>query len=152
MNSACRQRSCKQWADLEVLRPRLLDRVLSCPMCSGVVSFRHGCPDCGSARTTTARMIHHFACAHVGRIADFQRGEELSCPKCLTNGLIVGADFEFFDGVSNCLECDWTDTQLATIGSCLACNLRLPIELAQQQDLVAYDVDRLDPLAIIDVT
>ena len=35
-------------------------------------------------------------------------------------------------------------------GECMACHLRMPRELAHQQELIAYDVDRLDPLAIID--
>lgn len=140
----------QQWVDIGVLRPRLVDRVLTCPMCSSVVGFRHGCRDCGSGRTLTTRMMHHFACAHVGPVEDFETGDDLVCPKCLTAGLIVGADFEFFDGVSSCLDCEWTDSELAVVGSCLSCSLRMPIQLTQKQDLIAYDVDRLDPLAIID--
>jgi hypothetical protein len=141
----------EQWVDLDVLRPRLLDRVYSCPACAAILSVRQGCRGCGSVRTTNARMVHHFACAYVGPVAEYERTGELACPKCLTRNLVVGTDFEFFNGLCQCEDCEWTDTQLSMVGECLACNLRLPIELAHEQDLIVYDVDRLDPLAVIDL-
>lgn len=138
------------WVEIGVLRPKLLDRVLLCPSCTSLVTFRHGCPECGSGRTATSRMLHHFACAHVGPQEDFEGDQGLACPKCLTKNLVVGADYEFFDGVSNCLDCSWTGTELSFVGSCLACSLRMPVHLARIHELMAYDVDRLDTLALID--
>ena len=141
-----------RWVEVGVLKPKLLDRVLLCPKCSCLVSFRQGCAECGSGRTTTSRMLHHFACAHVGPQEDFEGENGLACPKCLTKNLVVGADYEFFDGVSNCLDCSWNGTELSFVGSCLACSLRMPVHLARIHELMAYDVDRLDTLALIDAS
>ena len=127
--------------------PQLLDRVLVCPRCEALPSFRHGCPCCGSGRVEQETLIHHFACAWVSSVADFESAEGLSCPKCRAKKLTVGADFEYQRGPLQCLDCQWRPAELEYVGHCLRCNFRFPAHQALIKDLVAYHARRLVPLA-----
>jgi hypothetical protein len=137
----------RKWAEVGILRPVLADRVLVCPRCRGLPTFRPGCPNCGSARIANDLFIHHFTCAHVGLAEAFAAQEELICPKCRTGRLVVGADFEYLTGPPRCLECHWTGAELEYVAQCLRCSLRFPGSLAHHQELTGYHVERLDTLA-----
>jgi DNA-binding response OmpR family regulator len=139
-----------QWVDFGILRPNLVDRILLCPRCHAVPTFRQGCRVCGSVRLHSRPLIHHFACAHVGDVNDFEQGNSVRCPKCRTRNLIVGADYEYLNGPHRCLDCGWSDTELDLVAECLKCAFRFPLQQAVEEDLIGYDVDRLDPLALID--
>ncbi len=139
-----------QWAGLGIIRPVLLDRIFVCPECRGLPTFGNGCRACGSVQLASCQLIHHFACAHVGYVSEFETGSEVVCPKCRTRRLVVGADFEFLNGPYRCLRCGFSDTELERVGSCLRCELRFPLHQACEEELIGYHVNRLDPLALID--
>lgn len=138
-----------RWVELGIFRPVLVDRVLVCPQCQALPTFRNGCRACGSVHLASCRLIHHFACAHVGFVADFESQGEIVCPKCRTHGLVVGTDFEHLDGPYRCLDCKWSDTELEFVGQCLRCGLRFPAGQLCEKELIGYHVNRLDPLALI---
>lgn len=137
------------WGEIGVLRPMLLDWIEVCPKCRGIPTFRSGCRSCGSARIALARLIHHFACAHVGPVLDFERSDGLVCPKCRKRNLIIGADFEYQPGPSRCLDCHWSGSSLEQIAQCLRCNYRFRGSQAESLEMIGYHVHRLDPLAFI---
>lgn len=139
----------RKWADLGVLRADVVDRIQLCPACHGLPTFRRGCSGCGSARVTADRFIHHFTCAHVGPVGDFEAGEELVCPKCRTRRLVVGADYEYLTGVHHCADCHWGDAQLGPVAQCLRCGLRFPGDQAVEWELTGYHAHHLDPLALL---
>ena len=95
------------------------------------------------------RLIHHFACAHVGPICDFETSEGLVCPKCRRRRLVVGSDFEYQAGASRCLDCHWSGSELEQVGQCLRCAFRFAGRQAQSLEMIGYHVHRLDPLAFI---
>lgn len=138
-----------QWAAIGVLRPLLVDRVLLCPKCRGLPTFRRACPSCGSASTSNDQLIHHFACAHVGFVKDFELNGALVCPKCRTRSLIIGSDYEYMTGPYRCLDCHWGDMELEQVGHCLRCGFRFPGHQAYEQELRGYRAKRLDPLALL---
>ncbi|MCA9263756.1 MAG: hypothetical protein KDA60_07890 [Planctomycetales bacterium] len=139
-----------QWKDLGVLRPEVVDRVKSCPECGAVTLVGDGCLQCGSAHLRFHDLIHHFACAHVNEASAFEDGDVLRCPKCQTKGLVVGADFEVIRAQYTCLDCAHEGSELAQVGSCIPCHLRFPLTMAQDHEVIAYHVDRLDVLAFVD--
>jgi DNA-binding response OmpR family regulator len=141
-----------KWSELGILRPTLMDRILLCPQCQSVATFRKGCRVCGSVRLHSRPLVHHFACAHVGFVSDFEQEDGVVCPKCRTRNMIVGADYEHLSGPFRCLDCDWSDTELDLVGQCLRCSLRFPANQALEEDLIGYHVERLDPLAVINAT
>ena len=131
------------------LTAELLDSVLVCPQCECLPTFRRGCSCCGSGRIEQERLIHHFACAHVARVSDFDTGFGLACPKCRTRDLTAGTDIEYQYGPMRCIDCRWTIEELATIGHCLACGFRFPAEQAFVKELVAYHARRLETVGHI---
>ncbi len=140
-----------QWTARGVLRPYMIDRVKTCPRCQALPTFRDGCARCGSARTASSQLIHHFACAHVAHVGEFEREGALVCPKCRARDLVVGADFEHLAGPHRCFDCDWSDTEPALIGECLLCGLRFPANDAYEREVIQFHVERLDPLALVEV-
>jgi hypothetical protein len=139
----------EEWAAVGVLSAQLMDYVQVCPQCRSLPSFRRGCRHCGSARVQTSQLIHHFACAHVGHVHEFEQRGELVCPKCRGRDLIVGAEFDYVSGPFTCMDCQWSDSELEQIGQCLACDLRFPQHQAVEVEIIGYHVERLDPLALL---
>ncbi|MCA9051714.1 MAG: hypothetical protein KDA89_23410 [Planctomycetaceae bacterium] len=115
-----------------------LDRILLCPECEAVATFRPGCGACGSARTENEVLMHHYACAYVGPEAEFRTDAGFVCPKCRLTDLVAGADFEQTHGCLHCRDCDAIFTELRLIGHCLACEHRFPYEEALLRDVTAY--------------
>ena len=140
----------QEWLARGVLRVQVVDRVKSCASCQSLVSCRDGCPQCGSFDTQPSQLIHHFACAYVAPTVEFG-GDDLTCPKCQAKKLVVGADFEYLPGPHCCRECDWTDTAPALITECMHCGKRFAGDQAIEREVLAYHVNRLDPLALIEI-
>jgi hypothetical protein len=139
----------EQWAQVGILQPILWDRVQLCPKCHGLPTYRRGCPNCGSIGLDQERLIHHYACAHVGPVRDFETGSGLICPKCRTRHLIVSSDYEYLNGPYECRDCHWSTTELEQVGQCLRCGLRFPGHQAYEQEVRGYRVNELDPLALL---
>ncbi|NND98138.1 MAG: hypothetical protein HKN47_12495 [Pirellulaceae bacterium] len=133
------------WTQLGVMRRYLVDRVLVCAECGSLPSWRKGCQNCGSGRIHRDRLIHHFACAHVDRASEFERASDLQCPKCRTNQLIVGSDYEFIDGPVECYDCGSRGGQPMMSGMCHRCMERFDEQSTREQLLYGYHVDRIDP-------
>lgn len=135
----------RTWESDGTLQRVLLDRVQVCPQCHSLPTFRFGCSACGSGCMTNDKMIHHFACAHVGTGRDFDEDGELVCPKCRTRRLVVGADFEYLTGPYRCLDCNWSARELEHIAHCLGCSFRFPASAAVMEDLVGFTARQHDP-------
>jgi hypothetical protein len=142
------EETLEAWAGVGVLVPVWVERILVCPRCAVLPVFRPGCRQCGCGRLDQDRLLHHFACAHVAPVAAFESPNGLVCPKCRTRDLLVGSDYEYLDGPYRCRECQWSDTELETIGRCVRCATRFPAHQARALDLKGYRVKRLDLLAL----
>ncbi|MGI9517999.1 MAG: hypothetical protein ACR2NP_13180 [Pirellulaceae bacterium] len=140
----------EQWRDLNVLSRRMVQRAKACPDCQAIVTVGDGCSQCGSAAIDYRVLIHHFACAWVDDCSRFQTEEGVSCPKCQSSGLIVGADFELIKSRYCCGDCGHEGNETELVGSCLNCWLRFPLRLAREMEVYRYDVHRLDVLGILD--
>ena len=137
------------WQQAGILRRVTLDKVLVCPQCSALPTFRFGCQRCRSGRLQQATWVHHFACACVAPLAAFEGGPSLKCPKCQTQHLIAGTDFEYAPGEHLCQECGWKARELTQVGHCLQCETRFPLHQAAEHTLEGFDVDQMDALAFI---
>ena len=94
-------------------------------------------------------LAHHFACAFVAPLTEFDNEETLKCPNCQTKHLVAGTDFEYMPGDNECDVCGWTDRELEQTGHCLNCDSRFAAHKAVEQELVGYHVERLASLADI---
>lgn len=139
----------ESWEAAGLLKRSVLDRVMLCPRCRSVPTFRFACRNCRSGRLDHSLLIHHFPCAFVAPSTDFEREGDLVCPKCLTKKLVAGTDFEFMPGEFRCRSCGWRDQDLEQTGHCLNCETRFAAHQAAEEELVGYDAERLDPLALL---
>ncbi|MEQ1831309.1 MAG: hypothetical protein ABL921_35510 [Pirellula sp.] len=139
----------ESWERAGILRRRVLDKVLLCPKCSALPTFRFGCQCCGSGNVKRAILVHHFACACVAPLEKFESEVSLQCPKCQTKHLMPGTDFEYSPGMHQCQSCGWKAHELNQMGHCLHCDTRFPLHQAVEQEMVGYDANRLDALAVI---
>ena len=117
-----------------------LDRIILCPECEGVATFRPGCGACGSAWTREEVLIHHYACAHVGPEQEYLRDGRFDCPKCRLKDLVAGADFEQTSGCFRCSDCAALFTEPRMIGHCLACDHRFAASDGILRDVYGYQV------------
>jgi len=131
------------WKNDESVTKVALDRILVCPRCNGVPTFRMGCGSCGSAMTEPDMLIHHYACAYVGAEAEFRKGHEFVCPKCRQQDLVSGSDFETVSGAHVCADCHSRISQPELIGHCLCCQHRFPADDAGTMQLTAFHVHRI---------
>jgi len=138
-----------EWMRVGILKQVLMDRVMLCPKCHALPTFRLACKKCYSARVTRDALMHHFACAHVDLVREFEIDHTTTCPKCRAKNLIVGADFEYLRGPYQCTDCCWSSSELEQIGHCVRCDYRFSADEAVQKDLFGYHVNRLDPLAFV---
>ena len=126
-----------------------LDAVTLCPNCHGIPTFRNGCSLCLSSNVQASKMIHHFACANVDFVENFEQDDELFCQKCRTRRLIIGSDYEYLDGPNICYDCGQANLEQIQIGHCLHCEFRFPTEAAYSMEIIGYRVNRLDLLGFI---
>ena len=131
----------QSWQSDDRVTRVLLDTILTCPACHSVPTFRNGCSNCGSAVVEQQRLLHHFACAHVGSEHEFRSAENgLSCPKCLQKDLVVGSDFEVTAGPFRCGDCRQIINTMSLIGHCVCCELRFPAAEAVSMPLYGFHV------------
>jgi len=126
-----------------------LDSVLTCPSCRGLPTLRYGCSHCLSTNVQASRMIHHFACAHVDFVDQFERDGELVCEKCRTRGMIIGSDYEYLDGPNTCSDCGEANLEKILIGHCMGCENRFDFESAVEMEIFGYSVNKLDILVFV---
>ncbi len=137
----------ESWSRAGILKRTVLDRVLVCGKCRSVATFRFACRQCGSGRVAHKMLAHHFACAFVAPVSEFETAETLKCPNCQTKHLVAGTDFEYMPGENECDVCGWSDRELEQTGHCLNCDSRFAAHKAVEQELVGYHVERLASLA-----
>ena len=134
---------------LGAIQSKSLDFVSLCPKCHSVPTVRQGCSRCLSGHVSSAKMIHHYACAHVDFAENFEYENQIVCRKCRAKRLIVGADFEYLDGPNRCADCHQSNLELTMIGHCMSCNYRFPMQMADHVEITGYRVARMDILALI---
>lgn len=135
---------------LGAIKSKSLDFVNLCPKCFAIPTVRQGCCRCLSGHVSSAKMIHHYACANVDFAENFEYDGQLICGKCRAKRLIVGADFEYLDGPNRCADCHQSNLELTPIGHCMGCNYRFPMRMAETMEITGYRVARMDILALID--
>jgi len=129
------------WQRLGVLRPVVIDRLLLCPRCHGLPTFRNGCRKCGSGRvvpyqpnligpTPDAEVEYHrpataSAADDTVRTSAQQRGTAYHCE-----------------------DCHWSDSELAPVHQCLHCAHRFLTPQAYEMVLQGYNVHRLEVAAL----
>ncbi len=126
-----------RWEAAGVLQSVVIDRLLLCPRCHGLPTFRHGCGRCGSGR------VHRSSPDHTG--ADPYHSTPCPCSDHASPTVKVASASRF---TYRCQDCQGTEVELAPVNQCLHCNHRFAVQEGYELVLRGYRVDRLDSAAV----
>ncbi|MBK7856034.1 MAG: hypothetical protein IPJ79_15155 [Bacteroidetes bacterium] len=133
-----------EWADKEqLLNSEFKDRVYLCSNCSnGFMLYREVCPHCNSANVNASDIIHHFPCAYVGPIKDFQKEGEhvLVCPKCRKGLRHIGVDYDKPSIVNHCNSCDKSFQDVYVKAKCLGCHNDVEVQYLISHNISEYKI------------
>ena len=124
-----------RWEAAGVLQSVVIDRLLLCPRCHGLPSFRQGCCHCGSGR--------------VNRLPAEQMETNralCSTPWLEPSARPVQAPVKPRFGY-RCQECRGLEVELVPVNQCLHCHHRFAIQEGYELVLRGYRVDRLESTA-----
>jgi hypothetical protein len=116
------------------------ERVYLCNSCSGgYLNYREVCPKCNSSDSKSQDLVHHFPCAYVGPIEDFQNNidDQLDCPKCNKTLRHIGVDYDKPSVLYTCNSCHHRFQDYYTKAKCTTCGTENDVE-----HLVAHSIKR----------
>jgi len=88
---------------------------------SAFLNFKEVCVHCGSEDLKMDELIHHFKCGYTAEMADFQREDELVCPKCDRTLRHIGVDYDKPSIMYRCNSCTHAFQEPDVMTSCFSC-------------------------------
>lgn len=128
--------------DLGILRRRIFDKTINCPLCSsGSVSIRYCCPYCKSFNVKKSALIEHIPCGYIDIEDRFRQSEKLVCPRC--HGELTKPDVNYRKaGVwCACNECGKNFDIPVPSHFCRECNNVFAFEDAVYRDVYSYSLN-----------
>ncbi|MDR9364209.1 MAG: response regulator [Balneolaceae bacterium] len=124
-----------------------IDSFYTCNNCyNSYLLFRETCPSCQSADVESEEQIHHFPCAYVGPISDFQSSSNpnaLECPKCERILKHIGVDYDKPSIVFTCNRCDHIFQDPVVKAKCNVCSSDMNVESLLKKNLKSYQLTSL---------
>ncbi len=124
-----------------------LDSFYTCNNCyNSYLLFRETCPNCQSSDVESEEQIHHFPCAYVGPISDFQNSSDptaLDCPKCERTLKHIGVDYDKPSIIFTCNRCDHVFQNPVVKAKCNVCNSDMQVENLLKKNLKSYQLTSL---------
>lgn len=125
----------------ELLERTFFDRFHVCSRCdSRRLYVREECTQCRSSNLVEKQYIHHFRCAYQGPETDFQRGDDLICPKCRRELAHFGFDYDRPGTMVVCRSCGHAASDPAIGFVCLDCGTRTDGESCRTLDAFSYQL------------
>jgi len=130
------------------LERKFYDRIHLCPQCSHYgINFREVSPKTKSPDISRVEMLHHFKCGNVAPVKDFLSGLDYVCPKCSTQLLHIGTDYERLGGMYVDNTTGETFSEPETDCVCLACGFVTHPEHLIQRNIHSYTISERGLLA-----
>jgi hypothetical protein len=117
------------------------ERVYLCNSCSGgYLNYREVCPKCNSSDSKSQDLVHHFPCAYVGPIEDFQNNidDQLDCPKCNKTLRHIGVDYDKPSVLYTCNSCHHRFQDYYTKAKCTTCGTENDVEHLVSKSIKRY--------------
>lgn len=90
----------------KILVKEVSGNIALCTVCgSHRLSVHFLCSVCGSFNLEKSQVIEHLTCGYVGFEKDFQKDNQLICPKCRKQLRALGVDYKRQKNVYKCLDC-----------------------------------------------
>ncbi|WP_138431751.1 response regulator [Fodinibius saliphilus] len=129
-----------------LLTQEFLERTYQCYNCNNsFLLTREVCPNCDSSHLRSEDLVHHFPCAYVGPVSDFESEEQpgnLICPKCEKTLKHIGVDYDKPSAIYFCLKCGDTFQDVIIKARCTNCNTNMEIENLNSQTIYRYELTR----------
>ena len=140
------------WAEREgLIWPDLQERIYVCSSCSGgFLSFREVCPHCKSSNVEGEDLVHHFPCAYIGPVSDFQMEDSsvLNCPKCNKDLHHIGVDYDKPAVINHCNNCDSIFQDVYVKAKCMNCESDMDVQYLKSRNINAYKLTKKGRLSI----
>jgi hypothetical protein len=140
------------WAEKEgLIWPDFQERIYVCSSCSGgFLSFREVCPHCKSSNIEGEDLVHHFPCAYIGPVSDFQMEDSsvLNCPKCNKDLHHIGVDYDKPAVINHCNNCDSIFQDVYVKAKCMNCESDMDVQYLKSRNINAYKLTKKGRLAI----
>jgi predicted Zn-ribbon and HTH transcriptional regulator len=128
---------------LGYLRREFHENVQFCPACNSQdLKLVSRCPKCGSQWLVRKRVIEHKACGFRAPEEDFERAGARSCPKCRTDMVLAGADYEDRGTRYRCGDCAELVETPAEEWRCRACQRVFGKTMLGEEALYRYAVNQ----------
>jgi len=122
---------------------KVIDRAPSCPNCSSLkLSDKYICPYCHEGDLIKGVMIEHYPCGHIDFLEEFERGEDLICPKCNKKLKLIGTDYRRIEDQFICLNCNRKFSVPNIQHVCGDCNSAFGYEKAKLKPIYSYVLKR----------
>ncbi|NMH61433.1 diguanylate cyclase domain-containing protein [Alteromonas ponticola] len=115
-----------------------------CPTCDGAfLNFIETCTDCGAENLKKEELVHHFKCGHVDNLSNFERNNQLVCPKCDERLKHIGVDYDKPSVVYQCRQCTLQFQDPVLKVQCYSCESEANIDDVNVADIYAYELSAI---------
>lgn len=126
------------------LMSKVVEKIHLCPDCgSAHQNLRATCPKCSSVDLNEEDLVHHFQCAFIGPISDFEAnsgGDGLCCPKCDKKLRHIGNDYDKPSSIYSCNTCHHDFQQSEFKSLCVDCGADNEIHKLEEWDVKEYQL------------
>lgn len=123
------------------LERKFYDRIHLCLQCGHyAINFREISPKTKSPDISRVDMLHHFKCGHVASVKDFISGLDYVCPKCSTQLMHIGTDYDRLGQMYVDNETGETFSEPETDCVCLACGFVTEPGRLLQRNIYVYTI------------
>ena len=136
-----RRAALEQLARAGFLSRSFFERLHVCGACgSARLPVREVCVSCGSPELRDEPLIHHYRCATQAPRSQFERGQDLVCPKCNRTLRHYGVDYDAPGTVQHCERCDAVFSEPDVAFRCADCGQVTPGDEAAKTDWYHYSL------------
>jgi len=122
-----------------LLSTRFISRAHFCSHCdSAFLNFKETCTQCGADDIHSDELVHHFKCAYTAEMAQFRKGDRLSCPKCERELKHIGVDYDKPSIIYNCNQCNHSFQDPKIMTECFNCGRQSEPENQEHRTIYAY--------------
>jgi hypothetical protein len=140
------------WAEKEgLIWPDFQERIYVCTSCSGgFLSIREVCPHCKSSNIDGEDLVHHFPCAYIGPLSDYQMEDSsvLNCPKCNKDLHHIGVDYDKPSVINHCHNCDSIFQDVYVKAKCMNCESDMDVQYLKSRNINSYKLTKKGRQAI----
>jgi len=102
------------------------------------LNFKEVCPQCHSDDLSSYELIHHFKCAYVGELPEYEQDDELICPKCNRQLRHIGVDYDKPSLIHHCHQCNHRFQEAFVLTQCFNCGRQVEPENQLVRTIKAY--------------